>query len=1085
MLLIICLPQLAMAAANQKISLSVKNARLELVFHMIEKKTNHGYTFTYPSELLRQTTKVTFTVNDADISYVLDLCCSNQIIAYTIIGNNIIIKKRDHKPNEPSGIPLPKPIDITGWVQNEDMQPLSGVIIKGNKTTTTTDPFGKFSINKINDNGILFFSLEGYESIEVPINNRRIFQIQMRSAATLLDEMVKTAYEKTSPRLNTGTIAKMTWQDIERQPVSNILGAMVGIPGLLNNQNNGLPGTDYALQLRGQSSIGIAPGMLPSSNILFIIDGVPFAPNNNPMRVIGSGSGTKGSNPLDAINPGDIESIEVLKDADATAIYGSRGADGVVLITTRQGKAGKPVITATIYAGMNPPTSIPRMLNAQQFAEMRREALKNDNILPTINNAPDILLFDTTHDTNVKSMLLGKMLPIINCQASIAGGDSNTLYLLSAGHRYGSTLCPGNSGENRTSLHLRLSHNSRNRRFSIHCSSLYIVTKNRSVSTDLLSVLTMPPTIPYLLDSANNLVWQQNGVLFQNPLAYLLRTYYAQTNNLLCNFQLGYKLLKGLHFKTNVGGNRVIFDEKNKIPGKSLNPFLSPPPTGSMLFGKNEYNSWIVEPQFEFLKTIKNGNFVFLFGGTLVELFNNRISINASGFSNDEQLMDISAASNVYNYEQQTVYRYAGVFARTSYNWQDKYIINLTGRRDGSSRFGPKKRFGNFGAVGAAWIFSNESFIKEKKSIISFGKLRGSYGVTGNDQIGDYKFFDRWAQANYTYLGSAGVVPSQIADSFYSWEVTRKLEGVIELGLWKDRLYIVVDYFKNRTGNQLISYSLPYTTGFSSITANNSRAIVQNTGIELTLKSKNIIKKNTAWSSELTITFPKNKLLSFPGLANSWYGRTFTKGLSLTGSFGYKYDGVDPATGTFRFADKDQDGTVSYPNDYIYLGNLDPKFYGLLKNSFTYKNWMCDIALEFRKQMGYSPLFYIYNAYMPGTPMVNQPIAVLDRWQKPGDHATFQKFTTSTSAAVVARSNLLQSTGQFADASFICVKNIYVGFNFSTNWVKKIYAKEACLFLMAQNLFTFTGKKFFEQQIQIPYTISPLRTIAAGFKYSF
>jgi TonB-dependent starch-binding outer membrane protein SusC len=1025
-LLTVCLLPLAIAAIAQKVTLTMNNAPLDSVFISIEQQTR--YKFWYKSELLSNTRRVSLNVKDAHMRNVLDLCFKDQTIKYKIRGKDIFIKKRNNKINESSDAPPLNLINTQEKVENE------------------------------------------------------------KPEAKLLEEMVITGYGKTSTRFNTGTIGKISSHDIAKQPIGNVLGAVEGIPGLLYNQSSGLPGSQFDLQIRGQSSIGITPGIFPPSSIFFVIDGVPLAPHNNPLTTIASSSalGAKGSSPFAAINPDDIERIEVLKDADATSIYGSRGADGVVLITTRQGKAGKRLLTANIYTGISSPTTIPKMLHTRQFLEMRQEAFTNDNLPANINNAPDLMLFDPVRYTDVKSLLLGETAKVINSHVSVSGGDSNTQYIMSAGHRYETTVFPGNLGDHRTSLHFRIAHNSINRKFSVQLSSLFAVDKNKSILTDLTSALTITPNIPSLHDADNKLMWQYNGVATPNPLGSLMQTYLSQTKNLLSNLQISYKLFKCLAIKSSFGYNNILFKENSIIPGKSLNPFVVSNPTGSSFLSTNDFISKIIEPQIEFSGAITGGNLTWLIGGTLEEVTNNRSNTSATGFINDERLTDLSAAHDIIYKKQKSIYRYEGIFGRLSYNWHYKYLINLTGRRDGSSRFGPKKQFGNFGAIGAAWIFTNDSIIKRKIPFISFGKLRGSYGITGNDQIGDYKYFDRWNQTILTYLGNTGVVPVQISDSSYSWEVTRKLEGALELGVFNDQLNIIVNYYRNTTGNQLVSQMLPYATGFSSIAAKNSKAVVQNSGFEITLKSKNIIKKNASWLTDVTITFPRNKLQAFPDLANSSYGSRYMEGRSLTWNTGYDYIGIDPNTGVFQFADQDGDGKLSYPNDYIQIGNLDPKFYGWLKNSFTCKNWVFDISMEYKKQMGYSALYHVYNTGGPGTQMLNQPTIVLNRWQKPGDRAIFQRYTTgSNSLVAAAANNFLQSSGRFGDASSISIKNVSLSYNLPKTWTDKMHVKMAGLYVRIQNLFTITNRNVFGQQIQTPYALTPLRTVAVGFQCSF
>jgi TonB-dependent SusC/RagA subfamily outer membrane receptor len=618
-LLIACLLQLPIAATAQKVSLSVRDERLESIFNSIEPQIP-PYTFLYRNELLRKTRRKSLNVREADLRDVLDSLVKDEIIAYEI-----------------------------------------------NKKTKTI------------------------------IISERLTNTQ--GETKLLDELVITGYGKTSSKQNTGTIGKVSGYDIARQPIGNLLGAMEGIPGLLYNQSSGLPGSAFDLQIRGQSSIGIVPGVLPPSSIFFVIDGVPLAARNSSLTTISSSSalGERGSNSFAAINPDDIERIEVLKDADATAIYGSRGADGVVLITTKQGKAGKRLCTAEIYTGISRPTTIPDMLHTRQFFEMRREALKNDNLTANIDNAPDLQLFDSTRYTDVRSLLLGETAKVINCHISLSGGDNNTQYITSVGHRYETTIFPGDLSDKRTSLHFRISHNSINRKFSVQLSSIFAVDENRSISTDLTSALPLTPNIPFLRNAANELVWQDSGVPISNALADLLQLYHSRTYNLLSNFQISYKLFKYLTVKTSFGYNSILFDENSIIPGRSLNPFVVSNRTGSTFLGRNDFISKIMEPQIEYSGKIKGENLTFLMGGTMEEVTNNRSNISATGFVDDERLTDLSAAQDIIYREQQSIYRYEGLFGRVSYNWKNKYLIILPGGGMGAAGLGLKSNLGTLG----------------------------------------------------------------------------------------------------------------------------------------------------------------------------------------------------------------------------------------------------------------------------------------------------------------------------------------------------------------------------------------------------
>jgi hypothetical protein len=416
----------------------------------------------------------------------------------------------------------------------------------------------------------------------------------------------------------------------------------------------------------------------------------------------------------------------------------------------------------------------------------------------------------------------------------------------------------------------------------------------------------------------------------------------------------------------------------------------------------------------------------------------------------------------------------------------DKYLINLTGRIDGSSRFGPGKQIGTFWSTAAGWIFSNEPFIKNMLPFISFGKLRSSYGITGNDQIGDYKYLDKWEDINGAYMGNLRIHPVQLADSNYSWEVSRKLESAMELGLFKDRVVMSVAYYRTRTGNQLISYTLPGITGFNSYAAKNSPAIVQNTGWEMTVQTKNRLNRHWQLNTNVMLTIPRNKLIVFPNLATSSYARSLEIGHSLSVLRGYWYTGVNLMKGIFEFRDQDGDGKISYPEDYRILGHVDPAWYGSVQTNVQYKGWQLDVFWEIRKQRVVSYLYPIYSYYYPGTMLINQPVVFLDRWQQCCDITAFPQFTTgANSEASDGISRFVQSNGIIQDASFWRLRNIELSWRFPAQWLKNIALKNSRIYLQAQNLFTISGYKGGDPETRSMSTLPPLRTIAMGFELNF
>jgi hypothetical protein len=495
--------------------------------------------------------------------------------------------------------------------------------------------------------------------------------------------------------------------------------------------------------------------------------------------------------------------------------------------------------------------------------------------------------------------------------------------------------------------------------------------------------------------------------------------------------------------------------------------------------------SWILEPQAEYFGKIAAGRLNILLGTTLQSIENNSNNIVASGYTSDDLLGSMSAAGNLTGKNDFSQYKYNAIFARVNYNWLDKYIVNFSGRRDGSSRFGPGKQFANFGAIGAAWIFTNERPIKKWLPFISFGKLKGSYGTAGNDQIGNYIYLNSWSNSSLNaYQGVPALGPVRLFNPDFAWEINKKLSGGIELGFLNDRIVFSSVYYHNRSGNQLVVYNLPTQTGFPYLQAYNLPAIVQNKGWEFVLSSKIILSASFNWNTSVNFTANRNKLLSFPGIDKSPYSNTYVIGQPLSVINRLEYLGVDPSSGIYSFKDVDGNGNLD-AKDYQALGNLDPKFYGGWNNSISYRNISLDIFLECRKQLG-SNFLADQAARVPGFFYYNQPKLVLDRWQKTGETNEVQRFTSDYGSAYAAASNLLpQSNGIYSDASFIRLKNLSISYNLPAKWITKIHFDKIRLYGLAQNLATITNYKGADPETQSLNNLPPLRTVTAGIQLTF
>lgn len=1079
-----CCISLALSSGAQSVSLSLQQEPIEKAFGSIEAQTK--YRFVYGEETVSKAKPVTLSVSNVSLKEALSKIFEGQPLTYTMEDQYIMVKAGKENP--------PVTIDVTGEVMDEEGKPLQGVTVmdKRSSKTTITDERGEFILHEINEDAVLVFSFIGRETVELPVTGKTRLSVRMNMVSKTLDETIIQAYGTTTRRLNTGDIVKVSGEEIERQPVSNPLAALQGrVPGMLITQTSGVPGSAFKVEIRGRTSLDMS---LSKNDPLFIIDGMPFgAGNNNLNQLVSAANNPRsitqgGLSPLNFINPRDIESIEVLKDADATAIYGSRGANGVVIITTKKGKGGKTKCEVNVYRGYSTVIRTMPMLSTKDYLEIRREAFANDGIAPSsvpgqVGYAPDLLVWDTTRYTDWKKFLIGGTAKTTDVQLSISGGNSNTQFFLGSGYHHETTVFPGDLGAGRTSFHFSLNHSSPDNRFNALVLSYLSISQDNLNVRDMSFYINLPPDFPSLYEPGGNLKFRESGVAFSslnldNPLSYLLRKYSGRNEGLNENVQLSYKILKSLVVKTNLGYNSILFDETSANPTTSIDPLSSE--LASSNFATSMVRSWTAEPQIEYTASIGNGKLDALLGSTWQEQKNSANQIYATGYTSDLLLYSLNAASAVSATNQSSQYNYCSVFGRLNYNWQDKYIINLSARRDGSSRFGTGKRFGNFGAVGAAWLFSREHFLQSALPFISYGKLRASYGTTGNDQIGNYIYLDTWSPTTYPYQGVSGLTETRLFNPDYSWEVNRKTEAALEMAFLNNRLSLSVAFYNNRSSNQLTFYKLPVQSGFNSI-IKNLPALVQNQGWEFVLGSQNINTKKIRWTTDINLTIPKSKLVSFPGLASSSYASIYVEGQSLNLIYKYQYLGVDPNTGIYMFNDVNKDGVLNGA-DRLVLGDLSPEFYGGLQNSLNYKNFQLDFLFEFKKQLGKN-YYYDQSSSIPGF-IGNQPQIVKNRWQTPGDRTDIMKLISKPGGPVYVAivGTMLNSDGIYSDASFVRLKNLSLSFDVPAKWMKRIHMASGRIYLQGQNLFTITDYLGADPETQSIYVLPPLRAITAGIQ---
>ncbi|RXK85706.1 SusC/RagA family TonB-linked outer membrane protein [Filimonas effusa] len=1105
LLLVACLNVCA-KGIGQKVSFTGRNVPVEQVFSAIEKQTGYVVFFDYAS--LGGVKNVTVSVKDAGITELLRACFKDESIDFSIQGRNILISR---KQQAEGFVPPPPPVDLKGKVIDSLGNPLPGatIMFKGSKKGIQADEKGEFTLKGIGEETPLVISYTGFETRELktPKNTATTFYVILKASSNPLDETVVQAYGTVSKRYNVGSIAKIGREEIQSQPVMNPLAALEGrVPGLLVTTQSGIPGAMMKVQVRGQNTIGSSP-MSPTArtpdNPLFIIDGVPFAPQNNAFDLLqnityNNGNYGGGLSPFGNINPADIESIEVLKDADATAIYGARGANGVIIISTRKANVGKVTMNGNISSGFSRVSRTMPMMNTEQYLQMRRQAFANDKATPGLNTwdsyAPDLLLFDQNKHTDFMKDLFGGTATTLSASLFLSGGSPTNSFSLSAGYDKESNYFPGTFLHDRMSINSGLHHSSSDRRFSADFTTGYSYSRNALPGNpSITSAFTLTPNFPDLLNPDGSLIWDYKGTAyssiisgFTNPYAYLKQKSDVGSQNLLTNLALSYRLLPGLTLRSNMGYNLFTSNEYRIYPIASQDPF-SYYLRGVANKANSSSYSWNIEPQLNYVRKIGQGKLDVMAGLTFLKMAGGSTVLSGTNYLNDQFLNNITAAGTITVSDSYSPYKYHAVFGRVNYIHANKYILNLTGRADGSSRFIEGRRWAQFGAVGAGWIFTEENFAQPLRSVLSFGKLRGSYGSTGNDNVADYMYYSNWKVISNinNYFGSPGYTPTNLNNPDYSWSITKKLEFGLDAGFLNDKILLGVSWFRNRSSNQLVQYALPTQTGFNNVTRN-FQAMIENSGWEFVLTATPLKGKNLTMKSSLNLSVPKNKLVAFPGLESSSYGNIFVVGQSVSLVRGYSFAGINETTGIAEFNTKAggktmQPVAINGDNKFI-LGNSDPRFFGGLRNTLTWKKLQVDIFLEFRKQWG--PNFF--NS-LDGTPggIRNMPVELLDSWTKPGDKTRYQKLTQTYVGAGQTMSYLKMSDFSYSDASYIRFKTLGLSYTLDGEWLKKIKMGSCRIYMNAQNLFVITKYRGHDPETLSFYSIPPLKTISCGLQFNF
>jgi TonB-linked SusC/RagA family outer membrane protein len=963
---------------------------------------------------------------------------------------------------------------ITGTVTNSSQETLIGasVFVKGNSTTgTVTDLNGLYTIRAESDD-ILVFSYVGYLTREVAVGDQNEINVILQVDRALLEEILVVGYGVQQRRDVTGSISSVSGNDIASIPVSSLDATLHGrAAGVFVRTPSGTPGAGISMQIRGTTSIS------GSSEPLYVVDGIPMISED----LSGLFSGGQATNSLADINPNDIASIEILKDASATAIYGSRGANGVVIITTKRGRSGQSNINMNYYRGAQSVANKIDMMSSREFLELMNDAARQDNIdLGTNypeNYVSDFWGYSDLSDPNLQNTRwydeIFRVAPITNYELSAAGGAGNTVYYTSLSYldQEGTQI---GTGFERFSGRVNLDTDI-NKWLDIGTSmSVSRTVQDRTINDNslygvVINTLAADPLMPVYEDDGkyadpfDYFGWW----MLDNPML-IAKEYFRETRTVrgLGSVYSVAKLLPGLNLRSSLSIDFTHLDDEAYTPSISRESRNG----GFNGFGNyltTQDFTWVAENYLSYNNTIAEKQTLNAVIGTSFQVSNRDFSsIRAQGYPND-QFIKTSVAGRVTSASTSgTSWALSSYFFRSNYTYDNRYLVTLTGRIDGSSRFGSDTRYGFFPSGSFAWRVSEESFMRNV-SFISELKPRISYGITGNqDGIGN--FAARGLFGVNDYRGIATLVPIQLNNPRLGWESTKQLDLGIDAGLLNDRILITADYFIKTTDNLLLSRLVPGISGFSNVIENIGS--VENKGFEFTALGR-ILTGKLSWTSEFNISFIRNKILKLEvdnQILND--SHILAVGQPIGTFYLIDQDGVDPATGNIRWVDLNEDGVINSADRQI-VGNIQPDFFGGWSNKLNYKNFDLSFLLQFtygNDVFNHSRAFYEglgWNRLSPTTgggfplPDGNNYRAANNRWQNPGDQTDIPR------ASLTNKNWREYSSRWLEDGSYLRLKNINMGYTLPSDIADRAGVKNMRIYVQGSNLLTFTGYKGFDPEV--------------------
>lgn len=970
---------------------------------------------------------------------------------------------------------------ISGTIIDSDDIPLIGASIleKGTTNGTVTDLDGSFTLSVLED-AILIISYTGFSTKEVEVNDQRIFEIVLETSAETLNEVIVIGYGTSSKRNLTDNVVKLSSEDIADIPVSNFQSTMAGkAAGVRITQVNGKVDAGISVRVRGTASV--SAGTEP----LYVLDGMPLINQNE------SNNGAP-MNPLLSLSPSEIESIDILKDASSAAIYGARGANGVVLITTKRGKIGKPKVSLNVARGVSAPTNLVEWLNAEEYVELFTEAAQYQSwgpdyitgLFDDLSNGTDWRNGEVDTDWNDVAFRDGHQTDV---DFSVSGGDEKTVYYFGGAFNDTKGIVLGND-LNRFSGRVNVKHNF-SKKFSAGLNlgmSKTIVDRvaNDNAFVTPLQAIAQAPISPARLEDGTpfsgtlypNFLLEHDNANYQTVLRRVTGKAFAQ-----------YNILPSLSFNTDFGYD-LSYQTEDQFRG-SQTPFQST--NGEAYASNTTSENYVFSNYFTFDKALGDLHNVNLVAGMEYNQSDRKFSsVTGTEFPSDDFQTVNSAAEITAGSGSLTGYTFLSYFARATYVLNDRYFVKASIRRDGSSRFGSNNRFGTFPAGSIGWIISEEGFLKNN-SLLSFLKLRVSYGELGNSEIGNFP--SRFLFGGVSYNQRPGIAPTQPGNNDLTWEKSKQFDLGLEFGLFRGRISGELDYYTKNTDGLLFSVPLPGSSGATSI--NQNIGVLESKGVELLLNSDIINSNGFNWNLSFNLARNVNEIAALPNDdADIISGRNINRvGEAVSSFYMPEYAGVDPDNGDALYYINGEDSGRNTTNDIgeanrIVAGNPFPLWSGGVTNTFNYKGF--NLSFTFMGESGAS----IYNGggrfqAANGNFEDNQRKDQLNRWQQPGD------ITDVPQARLYGYNGYGHSTRWLEKADFIRLRNATLSYNLPSATVQSIGFSGIRVYVTGVNLLTFTDYKGYDPEARADsgsfssgetfYSAPPARTVSFGVNFNF